>query len=493
MHDTVIQGCTSISALLEAISSLRRENLELQENLLDHARMQVRSTIDEARQAVWNLRHKEDSVADLGSSAAAIAARTSKEFGIAVGCVEEGRPFRVRGSLARELLMVIREAVYNGALHGRPQRIQIKLVYTRDELSSSVSDDGCGFDPAARRAEGGATLWNRRHAGTRGAHGRPHRHRQRSRAGDDGFLQHSALSPAIPGCPGQHAAMSDEQKIKILICDDHPIMRFGIAAIIQSQPNMTVAAQAGTAAEAIRLFWEHRPDITLMDLRLPDRSGVEVIREVRRAAPQARFIVLTTYEGDEDIHQALEAGAMGYLIKGMPHEALMEALRKVHAGRNFLPPPVTRALASRMPDGELSTREREVLSLLVRGKSNREIADELSIKEATVKSHVSVILMRLECGRSHPGGGGRFAARPGPSLACVSRLTLLRYNRHASQKACLRGHSIIQARKAHVRNDQISAVQSQRFPLGALPQRTPVGHGPRGLLQQWRRMELLSP
>jgi DNA-binding NarL/FixJ family response regulator len=158
---------------------------------------------------------------------------------------------------------------------------------------------------------------------------------------------------------------------------------------------MMVVAQAGTAAEAIRLFWENRPDITLMDLRLPDKSGVEVIREVRRAAPQARFIVLTAYEGDEDIHQALEAGAMGYLIKGMAHEALMEALRKVHAGRNFLPPPVTHALASRVPDGELSTREREVLSLLVRGKSNREIAEELSIKEATVKSHVSVILMRL--------------------------------------------------------------------------------------------------
>jgi DNA-binding NarL/FixJ family response regulator len=163
---------------------------------------------------------------------------------------------------------------------------------------------------------------------------------------------------------------------------------------------MMVVAQAGTAAEAIRLFWENRPDITLMDLRLPDKSGVEVIREVRRAAPQARFIVLTAYEGDEDIHQALEAGAMGYLIKGMAHEALMEALRKVHAGRNFLPPPVTHALASRVPDGELSTREREVLSLLVRGKSNREIAEELSIKEATVKSHVSVVVA-LQRGLAH--------------------------------------------------------------------------------------------
>jgi DNA-binding NarL/FixJ family response regulator len=189
--------------------------------------------------------------------------------------------------------------------------------------------------------------------------------------------------------------MSDDPKIRILICDDHPIMRFGIAAIIQSQPNMVIAGQAGTAEEAIKLYWEHRPHITLMDLRLPDKSGVEVIRSVRRANPEARFIVLTTYEGDEDIHQALEAGAMGYLVKGMPHEVLMEALRKVHAGRKFLPVPVTRALAARTPDGELSSREREVLSLLVRGKSNREIADELSIKETTVKSHVSVILMRL--------------------------------------------------------------------------------------------------
>jgi DNA-binding NarL/FixJ family response regulator len=189
--------------------------------------------------------------------------------------------------------------------------------------------------------------------------------------------------------------MSEDQKIRILICDDHPIMRFGIAAIIQSQQNMDLVGQAGTAEEAIRLYWRLRPEITLMDLRLPDKSGVEVIRSVRRIDSEARFIVLTTYEGDEDIHQALEAGAMGYLIKGMPHEVLMEALRKVHGGRKFLPLPVTRALASRTPDSDLSTREREVLLLLVRGKSNREIADELSIKETTVKSHVSGILMRL--------------------------------------------------------------------------------------------------
>lgn len=189
--------------------------------------------------------------------------------------------------------------------------------------------------------------------------------------------------------------MSDAPHLKVLVVDDHPIMRYGVVAIIQARSDMAVVAQGGTAAEAVNLFRQHKPDITLMDLRLPDRSGVEAIREIRRFAPQARFIVLTTYEGDEDIHQALEAGARGYLIKGMPHEALIDALRKVHAGGRFVPPPVARALASRMPGSDLSSREREVLSLLVRGKSNREIAQELSIKEATVKSHVSVILMRL--------------------------------------------------------------------------------------------------
>lgn len=189
--------------------------------------------------------------------------------------------------------------------------------------------------------------------------------------------------------------MSDAAKLRIMVVDDHPIMRYGVVAIIQARSDMSVVAQCGTADEAVAQFREHKPDITLMDLRLPDRGGVDAIREILRFAPKARFIVLTTYEGDEDIHQALEVGARGYLIKGMPHETLIDALRKVHSGGRFVPPPVARVLATRLPGSELSTREREVLSLLVRGRSNREIAEELRIKEATVKSHVSVILMRL--------------------------------------------------------------------------------------------------
>src|ERR1035438_2500113 len=186
------------------------------------------------------------------------------------------------------------------------------------------------------------------------------------------------------------------EAIRILIVDDHPIMRVGIAAIINAQPRMQVVGQAGTAGDAIRLFESLQPDLTLMDLRLPDGSGVETIRRICAISPKAKIIVLTTYEGDEDIHQALDAGARGYIIKGMQHDALVKALQRVHAGQRYLPQVVTEALSSRIPGSHLSQREQEVLQLMFAGKSNREIAEGLSIKETTVKSHVSVILMRLD-------------------------------------------------------------------------------------------------
>jgi len=185
------------------------------------------------------------------------------------------------------------------------------------------------------------------------------------------------------------------EKIKVMIVDDHPLLRVGVASIVNARSDMTVMAQTGTGEEAVALFSQHRPDVTLMDLRLPKMSGVDAILAIRARFPMARFVVLTTYEGDEDIHRALEAGAKGYIIKGMPYQTLIEALLRVHGGGRFLPPPVARALASRMPDSDLSSREKEVLRHLVEGMSNKEIAGLLGITEATVKCHVSTILMRL--------------------------------------------------------------------------------------------------
>jgi DNA-binding NarL/FixJ family response regulator len=185
-------------------------------------------------------------------------------------------------------------------------------------------------------------------------------------------------------------------RFRVLVVDDHPIMRLGIAAIINAQKDMKVCGQAGSGEDAVRLFRQQSPDVTLMDLRLPGMSGLEAIRAIRREDPAARCVVLTTYEGDEDIHQALAAGAAGYIIKAMSHDTLVDALRKVHAGSQFLPAPVSQSLAARTPNSDLSPREREVLSLMVHGQSNKEIAATLGITEATVKCHVSVILERLD-------------------------------------------------------------------------------------------------
>ena len=184
--------------------------------------------------------------------------------------------------------------------------------------------------------------------------------------------------------------------VRVMLVDDHPIVRIGLAALISSLPEMETVAQAGNGHEALALHREHKPDVTLMDLRLPDLSGVEVIRTLRAESPEARFIVLTTYEGDEDIHQALQAGARGYIIKGMPHDLLAGAIRRVHSGGRYLPQIVKETLASRTPSSDLTTREREVLVRIAQGKSNREIAAELHLAEITVKCRVSAILERLD-------------------------------------------------------------------------------------------------
>jgi DNA-binding NarL/FixJ family response regulator len=183
--------------------------------------------------------------------------------------------------------------------------------------------------------------------------------------------------------------------IRVLVVDDHPIVRFGISAIIDSQPEMEVAGQAADGREAIRLFEELRPDVTLMDLRLPDMGGVQVIRILHQQHPAAKFMVLTTYEGDEDIFQALEAGAVGYLIKGMSHDLLLKGLRHVHSGKRYVPSEIAQRLSQRNPQAVLSDREQQVLKLLARGKSNKAIAVELGVTEATIKCHVSVILAQL--------------------------------------------------------------------------------------------------
>jgi two-component system NarL family response regulator len=183
--------------------------------------------------------------------------------------------------------------------------------------------------------------------------------------------------------------------IKIMVIDDQAVVRQGFVALINTVSDMAVVAEGTNGRQAIDLYRLHRPDVTLMDLRMPELGGVEAITAIRKEFPDARLIVLTTYDGDEDIYRSLQAGAQGYLLKDMFFEELEEAIRKVHGGSRRIPTQVAERLAERMGSSDLTGRETEVLEQIVAGHSNKTIATHLNISEATVKSHINSILSKL--------------------------------------------------------------------------------------------------
>ncbi len=189
--------------------------------------------------------------------------------------------------------------------------------------------------------------------------------------------------------------MSDPTRIRVLCVDDHPLLREGIAAIINSQPDMVLIAEASNGTEAIQKFKEHRPDVTLMDLRLPDISGVDSLMAIRADAPDARIIMLSTFEGDVEIHRALQAGARAYLLKNMPPKELVEVIRQVHAGKKRIPTEIAAHLAEHLSDEALTDREIDVLKHVGGGNRNRDIAERLFISEETVKVHIKHIMEKL--------------------------------------------------------------------------------------------------
>jgi DNA-binding NarL/FixJ family response regulator len=183
--------------------------------------------------------------------------------------------------------------------------------------------------------------------------------------------------------------------IRVLVVEDHHVVRQGLIALLSVVDGVEVVGQAADGAEAIKQFETLHPDVTLIDLRLPKMGGVEVIQRVRADHANARFIVLTTYDGDEDIYRALQAGARAYLLKGMTVDVLLSTIRSVHAGKSCIPPAIAQKLAERMATEQLTHREQDVLEQIVRGKSNKEIGSELDISEATVKTHINNLLSKL--------------------------------------------------------------------------------------------------
>jgi DNA-binding NarL/FixJ family response regulator len=189
--------------------------------------------------------------------------------------------------------------------------------------------------------------------------------------------------------------MTDQPRIRVLSVDDHPLLREGLAAIINDQPDMSLVAEASSSSEAVQRFREHRPDVTLMDLRLPDASGIDAMIAIRAEFADARIIMLTTFEGDVEIQRALEAGARGYMLKSMPPRELVDVIRQVHAGKKRVPAEVASHLAEHLSDEALTVREIDVLRHIAGGNRNRDIAERLYISEETVKVHVKHIMEKL--------------------------------------------------------------------------------------------------
>jgi DNA-binding NarL/FixJ family response regulator len=189
--------------------------------------------------------------------------------------------------------------------------------------------------------------------------------------------------------------MNDQAQIRVLSVDDHPLLSEGIAALIKNQPDMQLVAQCTSGSDAIEKFRSHRPDVTLMDLRLPDMSGIDTMMAIRAEFPEARIIMLTTFEGDMEIQRALAAGAQGYMLKTMPPKDLVAVIRQVHAGKKRIPSEVAARLADHLGEENLTAREIEVLGKVAQGNRNRDIAEQLFIVEVTVKVHIRHIMDKL--------------------------------------------------------------------------------------------------
>lgn len=191
------------------------------------------------------------------------------------------------------------------------------------------------------------------------------------------------------------SAAASKNRIRILIAEDHTVVRDGLVAIVKQEKDMEVVAETGDGHQAVELWKRHRPDVTLMDLRMPSLDGVSAIYEIRAADPDARIIVLTTFDGDEDIYRGMRAGAKSYLLKDVRREELFQCIREVHAGRTFMPSVIACKLAERLNAEALTPRELEVLRLVAEGKPNKLIGADLAITEVTVKSHVQSVFRKL--------------------------------------------------------------------------------------------------
>ncbi len=414
LHDTLLQGIFSASIHFD-VANNRLPVDSPAKSAMQRGIELLKQVSQEGRNALLALRSHQSTEDNLEEA----LSRLRKEFALPENVdfrvVAQGDPRALRPLIRDEVYLIAREAVLNAFRHSHAKSILVEIDYLSRNLRVLVRDNGCGIDAhvlktgreghwglagmreRAERIGAKFQVLSRINAGTEIQLGIP------GKLGFEGvspgwFASLSSRFFSRGGGAGPSRGItevSETERIRVLSVDDHALVREGIAAMINDQPDMRLVAQAASGKEAIQSFRDHRPDIALMDVRLPDMSGIDAMLTIRSEFPDARVIIVTSSEGVAEMQRALEGGAKGYMLKSMPPKELLELIRKVHAGKKAIPPEIAARLADHYSDEGLTAREIEILQQVAEGNRNRDIADKLFISEGTVKVHIKHIMEKL--------------------------------------------------------------------------------------------------
>lgn len=390
IHDTLAQVLTGVIVQLQAAENLYATDSQNQKMHLVQARRLAQQGLTEARRSVQALRPQILEQGDLSGALSTLLQQMTLNTILRTTFQVHGKSYRLSPEVESHLLRIGQEALTNVLQHAHADELVMELVYQPERVQLRVRDNGCGFDLDRLKERKGIMGY-----GLLG---------MRERSHWIGAVLTIATQPGhgtdirVEICNEALVPVEEEplsREIRVLIADDHPIVLQGLAAMIGQQPGMTVVAEARHGREAVDLFRCHQPDIALIDLRMPVMDGVEATAIIREECPDARIILLTTYDTDEDIYRGLQAGAMAYLLKGSQQNELLEVIRAVDTGQKRILPEVAAKLATRITRPELTNRELEVLHLIVLGQSNKEISTGLQVSEGTVRAHVNNLLSKL--------------------------------------------------------------------------------------------------
>jgi DNA-binding NarL/FixJ family response regulator/signal transduction histidine kinase/ligand-binding sensor domain-containing protein len=422
LHDTLLQSFHGLLLQFQTVAYLLPDRPAEAREKLDGAIVHAAKAITEGRDAVQGLRvstiERNDlaiAIRILGDSLGSDAKASKRpDFTVAV----EGETRDLHPIVRDEIYKIGAEALRNAFRHAQAGRIEAEIHYDDEQFRLRVRDDGTGIDPEVLANQGSEghyglrgmperaaviggelAVWSEVGAGTEVELRLPRP--QSLRETREAFV--AAAGVGLEGVRTKENVMSPgSSPIRILAVDDHPVVRQGIAGLVGVQPDMTIVAEAATGREAIQQFRAHRPDVTLMDIQMPEMNGLDALITIRTEFPDAKVIVLTTYEGDAHILRALKAGALGYLLKNTLHSELLQTIRVVHAGRRSLSSEASFQVAQHMGDQTLTPAELVVLRLIAEGNANKQIADQLGITEDTVKGRVKSILAKLDANdRTH--------------------------------------------------------------------------------------------